>query len=173
MVKPQRLGHLVIGVRNLERSKKFYRDILGLDQTCELKQPPLALFASNSRDHHEIGCMEIGMDAESPRPNQIGLQHIAFRMESEQKLIDAYKRLRADNVPIECTVDHGVVHSIYMNDPDGYTIEIYADQPGMTVESLKDPELVTGMEKLDFAPDSPSLIESLRKHGIDLSTVSS
>ncbi|HTW86662.1 MAG TPA: VOC family protein [Candidatus Binataceae bacterium] len=172
MVKPQRLGHLVINVRNLERTKKFYRDVLGLDQTLELKQPPMALFTSGSHDHHEIGCLEIGMDAEGPRPNQIGVQHIAFRMESEQKLIEAYQRLKADNVPIECTVDHGLTHSIYMTDPDGYTIEIYVDQPGMNVESLKDPKLVSGMEKLDFAQDSPSLVEAMRKHGVDLSEVS-
>jgi catechol 2,3-dioxygenase len=172
MVKPQRLGHLVIGVRNLERSKKFYRDILGLDLTGELVHPPLALFASNSRDHHEIGCLEMGMDAEGPRPNQIGVQHIAFRLEREEQLVEAYRRLKAENVPIECTVDHILTHSIYMNDPDGYMIEIYVDQPGMTVESVKDPKLVTGMEKLAFAQDSPSLVESMRKYGVDLSEVS-
>jgi len=171
VVKPQRIGHLIIGVRNLERSKAFYHGILGLDITVDLKEPPMALFASGSRDHHEIGCLEMGEDAEPPRPGQLGLNHVAFRMAGEKELIAAYNALRAANVPVACTVDHGLTHSIYLKDPDGYTIEIYTDQPVSIADIKDDPSLVMGMDKLAFAPDAPSLVEMMRGFGFDMSKV--
>ena len=172
MVKPQRIGHLIIGVRNLERAKAFYHGVLGLDITLELKEPPMVLFASASRDHHEIGCLELGENAEAPRPGQIGIHHIAFRMASEQELIEAYRRLRASKVPVECTVDHGLTHSVYLTDPDGYTIEFYADRPVSIADAQHNPAIIMGTDKLEFAPESPDLIEMMRKHGTDMSKVS-
>ncbi len=172
MIKPQRIGHLIIGVRNLERAKAFYHGVLGLDITLELKEPPMVLFASSSRDHHEIGCLELGENAEAPRPGQIGVHHIAFRMANEQDLIEAYQRLRAAKVPVECTVDHGLTHSVYLTDPDGYTIEFYADRPISIAAVQADPQLVMGTEKLEFARESPNLIEMMHKHGTDISKVS-
>jgi len=171
MVKPQRIGHLIIGVRNIERSKAFYHGILGLDVTVELQEPRMMLFASDSRDHHEIGCLELGENAEPQKPGQIGLNHIAFRMAGEKELIAAYKQLRAANVPVACTVDHGLTHSIYLNDPDGYTIEIYTDQPVSLTAIKDDPSLVMGMDKLEFAPESPALIDMMRKFGVEITKV--
>jgi catechol 2,3-dioxygenase len=172
VVKPQRLGHLIIGVRSVERAKAFYHGVLGLDVTIELKEPRMVLFASNLRDHHEIGCLELGENAEPIRPGQIGLNHVAFRMATEQELIEAYKRLRAANVPVECTVDHGLTHSIYLTDPDSYTVEIYCDQPCSIADVAKKPELVMGMDKLEFAPDAPALPDMMRKFGVELTKVS-
>jgi len=172
VVKPQRLGHLIIGVRNVERAKAFYHGVLGLDVTVDLKEPRMMLFASNLRDHHEIGCLELGENAEPIRPGQLGLNHVAFRMATEQDLIEAYKRLRAANVPVECTVDHGLTHSIYLTDPDGYTVEIYCDQPCSIADVAKNPELIMGMDKLEFAPDAPALPDMMRKFGVELTKVS-
>ena len=62
MIHPDRIGHVVIKVRDIERSRKFYRDVMGLQLMMELPRPKMAFFASNGRDHHEIACMEVGKD---------------------------------------------------------------------------------------------------------------
>jgi len=58
-----------------------------------------------------------------------GLGHIAFRVESEAALKDAYATLREHGVPITRTIDHVSQKSIYFDDPDGNTLEIYYELP--------------------------------------------
>ena len=60
MIHPERIGHVVIKVRDIERSRKFYTEVMGLQLMMELSKLKMAFFASNGRDHHEIACMEVG-----------------------------------------------------------------------------------------------------------------
>jgi catechol-2,3-dioxygenase len=107
MIHPDRIGLVVIKVRELERSRKFYTEVMGLKLMMELPQIKMAFFASNGRDHHEIACIEVGKDAAAPRQNEIGLLHIAFRLAGEEQLRAAYKVLKENHVPVAFTVDHG------------------------------------------------------------------
>jgi catechol 2,3-dioxygenase len=50
MIKPERIGHVVLKVRNLARSQQFYAELLGLDLMYEI--PGMAFLASHRRDHH-------------------------------------------------------------------------------------------------------------------------
>ena len=86
MIHPDRIGHVVIKVRDIERSRRFYVDVMGLQLMMELPKPKMAFFASNGRDHHEIACMEVGKDAKAPEWHQVGLVHIAFRLKNEEEL---------------------------------------------------------------------------------------
>jgi catechol 2,3-dioxygenase-like lactoylglutathione lyase family enzyme len=54
MIVPDRIGHVVIKVRDLERSRKFYTEVLGLKQMMDLPEFKMVFFASNGRDHHEL-----------------------------------------------------------------------------------------------------------------------
>ena len=57
------LGHLVLYVRNLERSATFYRDVLGWRQlapTDDLGFPAAAFSAPSNRTHHELLLIEVG-----------------------------------------------------------------------------------------------------------------
>ena len=67
--------------------------------------------------------------AERQTPGVGGLGHIAFRVESEAALKDAYAALQAHGVEIARTIDHVSQKSIYFNDPDGNTLEIYFELP--------------------------------------------
>ena len=166
MVKPDRIGHVVIRVRDLERSKKFYTEVLGLKQMMELKKLKIAFFASNGRDHHELACAEIGADAAGYQPKQIGLSHIAFRLRDEDHLRAAYQEFKEKNVPISFTVDHGVTKSIYFRDPDGHQLEVYCDNPPEYVARAAE-KGYAGMDKLDFAPDEPGIMEAFAAHDVN------
>jgi catechol 2,3-dioxygenase len=161
MIVPDRIGHVVIKVRDLERSRKFYTDVMGLKLMMEAPKIKMAFLASNGRDHHEIGLVEVGADAPGPQKGEIGLVHIAFRLRDEEHLRAAYRELKEKQVPILSTVDHGITKSIYFRDPDGHQLEVYCDNSPEYIASL--PNSYAGMDKLDFAAEEPGIREALRK----------
>jgi catechol 2,3-dioxygenase len=164
MIKTDRIGHVVLKVRELARSRQFYNEVLGLDVMFEI--PGMAFLASNRRDHHEIGLMEVGAGAEEPKGRQVGLAHVAFRLKDDAELIGAYRELKERRVPISFTVHHGITKSVYFLDPDGNQLEVYCDVP--KDEQMKLGKGYMGMDRLDFAPDDPSLADFVKQMPIGL-----
>jgi catechol 2,3-dioxygenase len=163
MIHAERIGHVVIKVRNLERSRKFYTEILGMDVMMEIPAIPGCFLANNRRDHHEIALFEVGAEADGLHGRQIGLAHIAFRLRNEQDLRAAYKEFKEKDVPISFTVDHGVTKSIYFRDPDGHELEVYVDNS--PEEMAKFPNPYMGMAKLDFAQEDKGLMDVIAALG--------
>jgi catechol 2,3-dioxygenase len=161
MIVPDRIGHVVIKVRDLEKSRKFYTDVLGLKLMLEVPKIKMAFFASNGRDHHEFACIEVGASAPGPQKGEIGLVHIAFRLRDEEHLRAAYRELKEKEVPILSTADHGITKSIYFRDPDGHQFEVYCDNSPEYIASLGNSFM--GTDKLDFAAEEPDIREGLRK----------
>ena len=155
MIHPERIAHVVLKVRDVARSKKFYTEVLGMDVMSEIPMPRILFLANNRRDHHEIALLEVGPQAPPPPANAIGLVHVAFRLRSEEELRAAYKELKEKDVPISFTVNHGITKSVYFFDPDGHELEVYCDNP--PEEYAKLPNSYMGVDKLDFAPDDPGL----------------
>lgn len=157
MIRPERIAHVVLKVRDLERSKTFYTEVLGMDVMSEMSRPRILFLANNRRDHHEIALLEVGQQASAPPANTVGLVHVAFRLRSEEELRAAYKELKEKNIPISFTVNHGITKSVYFFDPDGHELEVYCDNP--PEEYAKLPNSYMGMDKLDFAPNDPGLAD--------------
>jgi catechol-2,3-dioxygenase len=143
------LGHLVLYVRDVERSAAFYRDVLGWQQivgtgaSLGAARLPIAAFSAPSgRTHHELLLIEVGADAAAqPQGRHIGLYHFGLKIgDSDDELREAMKHLEAADIPIVGASDHQVTHSLYILDPDGNEIELYIDVPG--VDWRADPELV-------------------------------
>jgi catechol 2,3-dioxygenase len=163
MIHAERIGHVVIKVRNLERSRKFYTEILGMDVMMEIPAIPGCFLANDRRDHHEIALFEVGAEADGLHGRQIGLAHIAFRLRNEQDLRAAYQEFKEKDVPISFTVDHGVTKSIYFRDPDGHELEVYVDNS--PEEMAKFPNPYMGMAKLDFAQEEKGLMDVIASLG--------
>ena len=157
MIKAERIGHVVLKVRSLERSRKFYTEVLGMDVMMEIPAIPGVFLATNRRDHHEIALFEVGNAAEDLRAKQIGLAHIAFRLRNEEELRAAFAELKEKQVPISFTVNHGVTKSVYFRDPDGHELEVYCDNSPEEIAQFQNPYM--GMSKLEFAQDDPGLAE--------------
>ncbi len=75
------LGHVVLYVRDLERSRVFYRDVLGFNEVFVV--PSAVAGFSSGRTHHELMLMAVGPDAEPiPRGRRVGLYHFALKVRS-------------------------------------------------------------------------------------------
>lgn len=124
-MKIHELGHVVLYVTNLEKVAGFYKDVLGFNEI--IREWPMALF-SGGRTHHEMLLIEVGGTTEHDARPRPGLYHIGFKVaDSHEELKEVYKELQSKNVHIVGLADHGVTHSIYVEDPDGNELELYAD----------------------------------------------
>jgi catechol 2,3-dioxygenase len=125
----ERVGHVVIKMRDLEAAKRFYRDILGMKITDE--REGFGVFFRFHEYHHDIAVFKVAEDAALPQKNQVGLAHIALVADSFATVKAMYQRLKEHNVPIVRTVDHGITKSVYFKDPEGNELEIYCEAPGV------------------------------------------
>ena len=127
------LGHVVLFVKNLNRSAHFYREVLGFKaiETPERMRGAVMAFSSG-RTHHELLLIEVGEGAPHPgNGRRAGLYHIGLKVgDRDEELVAAWEELKSHGVPVLGTADHTVTHSLYLQDPDGNEIEIYVDVPG-------------------------------------------
>ena len=132
VVEVKELGHIVLYVRNVERSAAFYRDVLGWKQ-IEAKGArfPAAAFSSG-RTHHELLLIEVGEQAQAvPEGRRVGLYHFGLKVgDTDDELRDALAAVQAAGATVVGTSDHTVTHSLYILDPDGNEIELYIDVAG-------------------------------------------
>jgi catechol 2,3-dioxygenase len=129
-VKVWELGHVVLYVRDLEQSRRFYRDVLGWKELSPDGGLPFPAAAfSSGRTHHELLLIEVGPTAAPlPEGRRLGMYHFGLKVgESDEELREARERLKAEGVRISGSADHGVTHSLYIEDPDGNEIELYID----------------------------------------------
>jgi catechol 2,3-dioxygenase len=119
------LGHVVLYVSDLKRSADFYRDTLGFHEV--MRESNVALF-SGGRTHHEMLLIEVGGSPREKHRAEPGLYHIGFKIgDGAEALRAAYHELVLKGVKIIGTTDHTVTHSVYILDPDGNELELYAD----------------------------------------------
>lgn len=124
-MKIKELGHVVLYVTNLETMGRFYRDTLGF---AEIGRMPGAAAFSGGRTHHELLLIEVGGVPGTDKRPKPGLYHIGFKVgDSHEELLEVFRELQGKNVPFVGASDHTVTHSLYILDPDGNELELYAD----------------------------------------------
>jgi catechol 2,3-dioxygenase len=121
------LGHIALRVRDLDAAVAFYRDAVGLRVVGTLGEGRAAVL-TGGRQHHEL-LLVSAPNLEPPTPRQ-PLYHLAWRIgEGLDALRAAKARLDALGIPADGAVDHGVSWSLYLRDPEGNQVELFADNP--------------------------------------------
>ncbi len=127
MVKPMQLGHANIRVRDVERSEKFYTEVLGLTVN---HRRGTTVFMSAREHSHELAIGAMGPDAPGPDSRRIGTNHFAWEMASCEDLQAMYRHLKAKGVEILRVRENTYSVGVYFNDPDGNGLEVYYEEPG-------------------------------------------
>lgn len=123
----QKLGHIVLRVKNRERSEAFYHGALGLPIQVRYEPIPSTFFGFSS-DHHCLAIMAIGEDAVTPTARTTGLRHVAFKIgDSPAQLLAAKRTIEEAGYRIVKILDHVITYSLYVEDPDGNEVELYVD----------------------------------------------
>lgn len=143
------IGHVHLKVSDLDRAVKFYRDAFGFEVQQYFGRS--AAFLSAGGYHHHIGLNTWESRGGSPPPyGTTGLYHFAILYPNRRELARAFKRLMDMRIPIDGAADHGVSEAIYLRDPDGNGIEIYADRDPSGWPRDPGGELQMVTEPLDF-----------------------
>jgi catechol 2,3-dioxygenase len=144
-----RIGHVHLKVSDLERSLRFYCDVLGFQVTQRMGEG--AAFVSAGGYHHHIGLNTWeSRGGFPPPPGATGLYHAAILYPTRFALADALRRLLAAHVPLEGAADHGVSEALYLRDPDGNGLELYWDRPRHLWPRNRRGELQMVIEPLDL-----------------------
>jgi catechol 2,3-dioxygenase-like lactoylglutathione lyase family enzyme len=143
-VTPKGLNHLVLNVRDIEESHRFWTEILGfrqvgeLHRTVERPNPPKMRFYSGEHDgrlnHHDIALIE---NKDLPPPPKewslfgmpCAVNHIAIALPDRESWLRQLAFLQQRGVKFERRVEHGMTHSLYIHDPNGYGVELLYELP--------------------------------------------
>jgi catechol-2,3-dioxygenase len=122
MPKVTSLGHLGFYVRDMERSVAFYRDILGMQVSDRSPRGAVFMTAQDRlAEHHEL----LLVPGRNDPGNLNVLQQISFHCASLADVKEFYRVFIDNKVPINRVVSHGNTVSIYAQDPDGNSVEVY------------------------------------------------
>ena len=121
------VGHVVLKVRDLDRSAKFYRDVIGLKEVARF-QGRMVFFSATGQNHHDLALLGVGPGAPGPQEEGVGLYHVALKIgNSLDELRAARAHLEAHGITKIRVTNHRVSQSIYLNDPDGNGLELFVD----------------------------------------------
>jgi len=131
-IKVTKLGHVVFTVSDVERSTRFWTEIMGFNVSD--RNEIGMVFLRNASDHHTIALAPAKAPSEVPWEGEPGFHHCALEVETVSELFRIRDFLRSQGVPIvyEGRRGPGGNPGLEFKDPDGFNIEIYAamDQIG-------------------------------------------
>jgi catechol 2,3-dioxygenase-like lactoylglutathione lyase family enzyme len=129
----QKIGHVVLNVTDMDRSVKFYTEVLGMKVSDVYKEdmmPGGMVFMRFSADHHGVALVG-GMPHES---KSVELNHFAFEVGTLDEVLRAAQHLHKHKVQVDFEGRRraGVQIAVEFRDPDGHRLEIYwgLDQVG-------------------------------------------
>jgi catechol 2,3-dioxygenase-like lactoylglutathione lyase family enzyme len=124
-IKSHKVSHVVLNVSDVERSIRFYTEILGF-KLSDRNARGMA-FLRNATDHHTIAFAPGPKDGTLASPERyLGLNHVALEVDSIQDLFSAREFLKEQGIEIDYEGRRGAGCNvgIEFRDPDGYKIEL-------------------------------------------------
>jgi catechol 2,3-dioxygenase-like lactoylglutathione lyase family enzyme len=121
-----KIGHVALFVKDLERSARFYTEVLGFrisDVYGDNEMVGGAVFLRCNTDHHGVALFPLSAASAGTG----GLHHIAFEVATLDEVVRVREHLRKHDVQIDFEGRRraGVQIAVEFRDPDGHRLEIY------------------------------------------------
>ncbi|MFH0848517.1 MAG: VOC family protein [archaeon] len=146
MVKFNGVNHLAMATGDMDKTIRFWRDLLGMRLVAGLGQPGYRHYFFEITKNDLIAFFEwpgirpvLQKDHGEPISGPFIFDHVSFGVETEDDLWEMKDRLSAAGFSVSDMIDHGFIHSIYAFDPNGIPIEFSHNVEGIDVR--KDPSM--------------------------------
>jgi catechol 2,3-dioxygenase len=168
---PVGVNHVVLNVHDIEESHRFWTEVIGLKQVGtlhprpEMGDLPAMRFYSGNHDgkltHHDLALVE--NPNLPPRPKEWemfgtpqAIHHLAISMPDRESWLKKLEELQAKGIKFNLRVNHGVTHSVYINDPNGYGVEVLYELP----REMWEGDIDAGLNHLELLPtEGPEALE--------------
>src|ERR1044072_9719095 len=94
-IKIKKIGHVVLTVSDIERSTKFWTDVMGFKFSD--KNENGMVFFRNATDHHTIALIQATEKNQLPKRGEVGFDHMALEVSSVSELFKIRDFLRSKN----------------------------------------------------------------------------
>lgn len=142
-IAPLGFNHVVLNVHDIEESHQFWCDMLGFRQVGELKgkdgEPPSQVMrfysgeVSGETNHHDLALVERSgmtrLEKSSMGKGDCAVNHMAITYPDRDSWQQQVKFLQDNDVRLSLRMDHGMTHSVYLADPNGYGVEVLYELP--------------------------------------------
>lgn len=159
-----RMGRVRLAVSDLQQSRDFYTGVIGLTVISANadQDPSLTQLGVQGSDEILLELQSLPTAHAIGHQTRLGLYHAAYLLPSREALSSFIQHLNAQGVPFGAS-DHLYSQSVYLTDPDGFSVEVYADRPRGEWK-FEGEELLTGV----FRFTCPSCQRSLQEAGTGL-----
>ncbi|WP_028316509.1 VOC family protein [Desulfatibacillum aliphaticivorans] len=147
MTKFTGINHLAMATGDMEKTIRFWRDLLGMRLVAGLGRPGFRHYFFEISENDCIAFFEWDgvepvekKDHGYPVRGPFVFDHLSIGVETEKELYDLKDKLEAAGFSVSDAMDHGFIHSIYAFDPNGIPIEFSWPVPGRDIR--KTPVLV-------------------------------
>ncbi len=131
------VNHLVLNVRDIEVSHRFYTEVLGFEQCGELTHTmTMRFYRGDPSHHHDLALVQVTDPQATPEPDRwsmepkrVGVNHIAIAYPDRESFLAQLRHMKAHGVEFIVRGNHGMTHSAYIADPDGYGLEVLYEVP--------------------------------------------
>jgi catechol 2,3-dioxygenase len=171
---PVGVNHVVLNVRDIEAAHKFWTEVVGLKQVGALRPrtdmgatPQMRFYSGDHAGkltHHDVAIVENPNLPPPPEQWQLfgapqAINHIAIAFPSREAWLKKLAALQDSGVKFNLRVNHGVTHSVYINDPNGYGVELLYELP----REMWERDIDAGLNFLELLPtEGPqSLVDDL------------
>jgi catechol 2,3-dioxygenase len=135
--RPTGLNHLVINVRNMEETHRFWTEMLGFRKVGagEFGFGEMQFYSADHGggrlSHHDIAFCEVPtLPAPGPDGNLTSaIGHIAIGFADREAWLRQLAHLQSSGVKFDQRIEHGCTHSLYIRDPNGYGVELLYELP--------------------------------------------
>ena len=119
------INHIVLFVRDAERSAEFYREAMGFHVVFGMEGQAYFMQAEGSTNDHDLAVMSIGADARASGAGStsVGMYHVAWEVDTLMELQSRARKLSEMGALVGAS-DHGTTKSLYAKDPDGLEFEV-------------------------------------------------